>query len=208
MLSKLTSLLWRETTSSTLQPKGDRLRHYLPTAGRGLGKEFLDQDFNEARRVIDTNITGTLCLLQKVGSDMRARGRGCILIVGSIAGFIPGSYTAVYNGTKTFLNSFSFALRNELKDTGVIVICLMPGATETKFFERTGMMDMKVGQAEKDNAADVAKTGFDAMMRSDGDVVSGWKNKLQSAIANVTPPSVLAEKHRKMAEPDSAEQEQ
>ena len=77
----------------------------------------------------------------------------------------------------------------------------MPGATETEFFERADMLDTKVGQAEKDDPADVAKTGFDAMMRGDGDIVSGMKNKIQSAIANVTPSAMLAEQHRKMAEP-------
>jgi short-subunit dehydrogenase len=80
----------------------------------------------------------------------------------------------------------------------------MPGATETDFFERADMLDTKVGQSEKDDPADVARVGFDAMMRGDGDVVSGWKNKLQSAIANVTPAAVLAEQHRRMAEPGSA----
>ena len=117
---------------------------------------------------------------------------------------MPGSYSAVYNGTKAFLNSFSFALRNELKDTGVTVTCLMPGATETEFFERADMLDTKVGQQQKDDAADVAKAGFEAMMRGDGDIVTGWTNKLRSAIANVTPASVLAEQHRKMAEPGTA----
>jgi short-subunit dehydrogenase len=98
---------------------------------------------------------------------------------------------------------FSFALRAELKDTGVTVTCLLPGATETDFFERADMLDTKVGQSKKDDPADVARVGFDAMMRGDGDVVSGWKNKLQSAIANVTPAGVLAEQHRRMAEPGS-----
>ena len=137
---------------------------------------------------------------------MRTRKHGRILIVGSIAGFMPGSYTAVYNGTKAFLNSFSFALRNELKDTGVTVTCLMPGATETEFFERADMLDTKVGQQQKDDAADVAKAGFEAMMRGDGDIVTGWTNKLRSAVANVTPAGVLAEQHRKMAEPGSGDQ--
>ena len=85
------------------------------------------------------------------------------------------------------------------------VTCLMPGATETDFFERADMLDTKVGQGKKDDPADVARVGFDAMMRGDGDVVSGWKNKLQSAIANITPAGVLAEQHRHMAEPGSAE---
>jgi len=117
---------------------------------------------------------------------------------------MPGTYTAVYNGTKAFIDSFSFALRAELKDTGVTVTCLMPGATETDFFERADMLDTKVGHDPKDDPADVARAGFDAMMRGDGDVVSGWKNKLQTAMASVTPAGVLAEQHRKMAEPGSA----
>ncbi len=176
----------------------------LANAGHGLGKGFLDQDFQEARHVIDTNITGTIYLIQKVGRDMRSRGKGRMLVTGSIAGFLPGTFQAVYNGTKAFVDSFCFALRAELKDSGVTVTCLMPGATETDFFERADMLDTKVGAGKKDDPADVAKTGFDAMMRGDGDVVSGWKNKLQSAIANVTPAGMLAEQHRKMAEPGGA----
>jgi short-subunit dehydrogenase len=182
---------------------GRRVDALLANAGRGLGKAFLDQDFEDARYVLDTNVTGTIYLIHKVGRDMRTQGEGRILIVGSIAGFMPGTYQAVYNGTKAFLDSFSFALRAELKDTGVTVTCLMPGATETEFFERAGMMDTKVGQQKKDDPADVAKIGFDAMMKGDADVVSGWKNKVQTTIANVTPAEMLAEQHRKMAEPGS-----
>jgi len=100
--------------------------------------------------------------------------------------------------------AFSFALRAELKDSGVTVTCLMPGASETDFFERADLLDTKVGQAKKDDPADVARVGFDAMMPGYGDVISGWKNELQSAIANVTPAGILAEQHRKMAELGSA----
>jgi short-subunit dehydrogenase len=175
----------------------------LANAGHGLGHGFLDQDFDAVRHVIDTNITGTLYLLQKVGRDMRRRGQGRILITGSVAGFMPGTFQAVYSSTKAFLNSFSWALRNELQDTGVTVTCLMPGATETAFFARADMLDTQVGQAEKDDPAEVAKTGFAAMMQGEGDVVSGWKNKLQTTMANVTPASRLAEQHRKKAEPGS-----
>jgi short-subunit dehydrogenase len=178
----------------------------LANAGRGLGKGFLDQDFADIRKVVDTNITGTIYLVQKVGREMRARGQGRILITGSIAGFLPGTYQAVYNATKAFLDSFSFALRHELKDTGVSVTCLMPGATETDFFERADMLDTKVGTAKKDDPAMVAQKGFDAMMKGGGDVVTGWHNKLQTAIASVTPAGWLAEMHRKQAEPGSARQ--
>jgi short-subunit dehydrogenase len=115
---------------------------------------------------------------------------------------MPGSFQAVYNGTKAFLDSFSFALREELKDSGVTVTCLMPGPTETRFFERADMLDTPVGKQEKDDPAMVARVGYDAMLKGDGDVVSGMKNKLQAAMANVTPASVLASMHRKMAEPE------
>src|SRR4029450_12523170 len=98
--------------------------------GTGSEKAFRDQDFRDVRHVIDTNVTGTIYLIQKIARDMRTRGQGRILITGSIAGFMPGTYHAVYNGTKAFIDSFSFALRAELKDTGVTVTCLMPGATE------------------------------------------------------------------------------
>ncbi len=174
----------------------------LANAGHGLGGGFLDQDFEEITHVIDTNITGTLYLIHRIGNQMRARGIGRILITGSIAGFMPGAFQAVYNGTKAFIDSFSWALRNELKDTGVTVTCLMPGPTDTEFFERAGLMDTKVGQDQhKSDPAQVAKVGFKAMMAGEGDVVAGLKNKLQTAVASVTPSAVLAEQHRKMAEP-------
>jgi short-subunit dehydrogenase len=136
---------------------------------------------------------------------MRDAARGRILITGSIAGFIPGTYQAVYNGTKAFLDSFAFALRHELKGSGVSVTCLMPGATETDFFERADMLDTKIGAKKKDDPAMVARQGFDAMMKGQGDVVTGWMNKLQSAIALLTPSDMLAERHRKMAEPGTAQ---
>lgn len=83
---------------------------------------------------------------------MLRRNAGRILITGSIAGFTPGSFQAVYNASKAFLDSFSFALREELRDSGVTVTCLMPGVTETQFFRRADMMDTKVGTEKKDEA--------------------------------------------------------
>jgi uncharacterized protein len=132
---------------------------------------------------------------------MRKAGGGRILITGSIAGFMPGTFQAVYNGSKAFLDSFSFALRHELKDSGVSVTCLMPGATETEFFERAEMLDTKIGQQKKADAGDVAQQGFDAMMAGKGEVITGWDNKLRAAIAHIAPSDLLAEVHRGMAEP-------
>jgi short-subunit dehydrogenase len=121
----------------------------LANAGRGLGHGFLDQEPDDWRDVVETNITGTLDLIQRVGRDMRENNEGRILITGSIAGFIPGSYQAVYNASKAFLDSFAFALRNELKDTDVTVTCLMPGATETEFFDHADMRTRKSEPARK-----------------------------------------------------------
>jgi short-subunit dehydrogenase len=176
----------------------------LANAGRGLGRAFLDQSFEDIQRVIDTNVTGTLYLIHALGRRMRDQGEGRILITGSIAGFMPGTYQAVYNGTKALLDSFSFALRAELKDTGVTVTCLMPGETETEFFERADLMDTKVGTQKKQPADEVARRGFEAMLKGEADVVTGWTNKLRAAIANLTPNTLLAEQHRKMAEPGTA----
>ena len=175
-------------------------------AGIGLGHGFLDQDLNDALKVVDTNVTGTLALIHAVGRDMRAAGDGKILITSSIASMIPGAFQAVYNGTKAFLQSFSFAIRNELKDTGVTVTALLPGPTDTEFFSRADMLDTNVGSKgdKNDDPAMVAKAGYEALMKGEGDVVAGLKNKLQAATTRVTSDSVLAEMHRNMAEPGSA----
>ena len=170
-------------------------------AGHGLGEGFLDQAFADIAHVIGTNITGTTKLLHLVGRDMRARGSGRILLTGSIAGLMPGSFQAVYNASKAYVDSLSFALRNELKDTGVSVTVLMPGPTETDFFERAGMQDTVVGKADKMQADKVAEIGYRAMLRGDGDVVAGLMNKVQAATAAVLPQTALAEMHRKQAEP-------
>ena len=180
----------------------------LANAGHGLGKGFVDHEFADVQHVINTNITGTIDLVQQISRQMRARGKGKILITGSIAGFMPGTFQAVYNGTKAFIDSFSYALRNELKDTGVTVTCLMPGATDTEFFARADMLDTKVGaDDQKADPADVAKEGFDAMENGEGGVVAGLTNKLRVALSSIMPSAVMAQQHRKMAEPGSGRKE-
>lgn len=176
-------------------------------AGHGLGHAFLEQPVDQWRHVIDTNVTGTLYLLQQVLRQMVARDSGKILVTDSIAGFIPGTFNAVYNGTKAFVDNFTDALRNEIKEAkGVTLTTLMPGPVETEFFERANMGDTKVGaDPKKSHPADVARDGYEAVMSGKASIVSGWKNKVQQAVANVTPASVLAEQHRKMAEPGAAE---
>jgi short-subunit dehydrogenase len=175
-------------------------------AGHGLGHGFLDQAPGDWRHVIDTNIVGTLYLVQKVLKQMVARGEGKVMLTGSIAGFMPGTYQAVYNGTKAFIDSFADALRAELENEGhddITITNLMPGATETEFFDRAGMEGTSVGQAKKADPAKVAKDGWAHMMGGGGNIVSGWKNKIQAAAAHVLPHRVTAAMHKSMAEPGS-----
>lgn len=186
---------------------GRRIDVLVANAGVGTGGAFLDQDVATWRHSIDTNVTGTVYLIQRVLKDMVARNDGKLLVTGSIAGYIPGAFNAVYNATKAFVDNFTEALRNEIKESnGVTLTTLMPGATETPFFERAGMLDTKVGQAEKADAAKVARDGWGALNAGKGHIVSGLSNKLQVAAAGVVPQSVLAEQHRNMAEPGSAKE--
>jgi len=173
----------------------------MANAGHGLGGSFLAQDFEEVLHVINTNIVGTVHLIQHVARGMVARARGRILITGSVAGFMPGSFQAVYNGTKAFIDSFAIALRNELKGTEVSISCLMPGATDTEFFARADMLDTRVGQGRKADPAAVARLGFDAMLKGEADVVAGLKNKLEVALSKVMPSQAVAQMHRRLAEP-------
>jgi hypothetical protein len=126
--------------------------------------------------------------------------RGPALIVANHSGALP-----VYGGSKAFLDQFSLALRRELEPSGITVTCLMPGATDTEFFERADMLDTRIGRGDKDDPADVARAGFEAMMHGEAEVVTGWRNKLRAAIASVAPHRVLAEAHRRAAKPGSAE---
>ncbi|PAX07284.1 SDR family NAD(P)-dependent oxidoreductase [Sphingomonas lenta] len=191
-----------------LQAAGGRPIDVLcANAGHGLGGGFLDQDPTRWRHVVDTNVTGTVYLLQRALKEMVARNEGRVLVTGSIAGYLPGSFQAVYNGTKAFIDSFVAAIQDELKDSdGVTITNLMPGATETEFFDRADMEDTNVGTSKKDDPAKVAQDGWDAMMAGKKQIVSGWHNKLQTVMANVLPNALLAGQHRNMAEPGSGKE--
>jgi short-subunit dehydrogenase len=186
---------------------GRRIDLLCANAGHGLGGAFLDQSAADWRHVIDTNVTGTIYLLQHVLQRMVAQGEGKVLVTGSIAGWIPGSFSAVYNGTKAFIDNFTAALRNELQEhQGITITTLEPGPVETEFFRRAGMDDTKVGQDDnKSDPRDVAKDGWDAMTAGKDTIISGWKNKLQVAAAGILPQSVPAQQHRAMAEPGSGD---
>ena len=190
-----------------LKAAGDRPVDVLvANAGHGLGHSFLEQRPSDWMHVINTNVTGTLLLIQPVVQKMVERGEGRVLITGSIAGHMAGAFHAVYNGSKAFIDSFAAALGNEIKDSGVTVTCLKPGATETEFFHRADMDDTKVGQAKKDDPADVAKTGWKAMLKGEPSVIYGLKNKLQVGASELMTDATTAKMHRAQAEPGSGKE--
>jgi uncharacterized protein len=174
-------------------------------AGVGQGGDFArETDLRDELTIVDLNVRSTVHLAKRVLPDMVRRNDGKVLFTSSIASTMPGAFQAVYNASKSFVQSFAEALRNELKDTDVTVTALMPGPTDTEFFERADMMDTNVGQGKKDDPAKVAKQGFEALMKGKDHVVAGSvKNKAQAVANKVVPDTAKAEMHRKMAEPGS-----
>ena len=196
-----------EQTYAAIRETGRPVDALALNAGRGIGGDFTRQtDLDDELNVIAVNVTSTVHLAKRVLPDMVARGEGRVLFTSSVASMMPGTYQAVYNASKSFVQSFAEALRAELKDTGVSVTSLMPGPTDTQFFERAEMTDTRVGAGSKDDPAQVAEQGFKALMKGEEKVVAGsLKTKVQGAASKVMPDKAKAEMHRKMAEPGSAE---
>lgn len=175
-------------------------------AGHGeWGKFGEDSDLDQELDLIQLNCTGLVHLTKLVLPEMLERDRGKILFTGSIAGEAPGPYQAVYHASKAFVNSFAHALRNELKDTGVDITLLMPGATDTNFFNRAGMQDAKVLEGKLDDPEMVAQEAFKALQRGKDHVVTGAKNKVMTAGMKPMPETAKAEMTRKQNEPREGE---
>jgi short-subunit dehydrogenase len=197
-------VLYRRVTAA-----GRPLDAVALNAGIGAGGAFAtDTTLDDELRLIDLNVRSTVHLAKHVVRDMIDRDHGRILFTSSIASTMPGSYQAVYNASKSFVQSFALALRDELRDTAVTVTALMPGPTDTEFFERADMLDTRVGAGKKDDPADVARDGFEALMAGEERVVSAsLTTKLQGRESRLLPDSAKAAMHRKMAEPGSGDDE-
>ena len=163
-------------------------------AGQGVYGLFTDNELERELGIIHLNICATVILTKHFAKEMATRGEGKILNLGSVAGKLPGPWQAVYHATKAFVLSFTSAVREELKDTGVSLTALMPGVTDTDFFNKAGMNDSKAVQDKKAMAdpADVAKEGYDALMAGTDRVIAGVKNSLEVHAANLMPDSVVA----------------
>jgi short-subunit dehydrogenase len=174
-------------------------------AGVGIDGAFTQTDLKDELKVINLNIVSSVHLAKRVVEDMVDRGAGKVLFTSSIAALMPGPFYAVYAASKAFLRSFSQALRNELKDTGVSVTALMPGPTDTNFFQRAEMEDTKAGSNQKDDPAEVAKQGFEALMAGKDEIIAGsLLTKVEGAVSQVLPETLKSEVHRQLTKPGSA----
>lgn len=196
-----------ETLYNKIKETGRAVDAIAINAGVGVGGDFArETDLKDELNLINLNVVSSVHLAKRVVKDMVSRGEGRILFTSSIAALQPGPFEAVYAASKAFVHSFAESLRNELKDTGVTVTALMPGPTDTNFFHRADMDDTKVGADKKDDPADVAKQGFEALMSGKDDLIAGsLKTKLLGVVSKVLPDTVNAEQHRKLSEPGSAD---
>lgn len=162
-------------------------------AGIAAGGLFHENPLEDDLRVVDLNVRSTVHLAKLVVRDMVARGRGKVLVTASIAAKAPGPGHTTYAASKAFVHSFAEGIRVELKGTGVTVTSLMPGPTDTEFFNRSGMADTRIANGPKDDPADVAKDGFEALMAGKDHVVAGaWRNQVQAGLFTVTPDAAAA----------------
>lgn len=177
-----------------LQSQHIRIDVLVNNAGQGVYGEFEDTDIDRELDIINLNISSLVVLTKLFVKEMIERNSGKVLNLASVASKLPGPWQAVYHGTKAFVLSFTEAIREELKDTDITVTALMPGVTDTDFFNKADMLDSKAVQ-DKDamsDPADVAKDGYEALMAGKDKVISGMKNKLQVGMSNVLPDSTVA----------------
>ncbi|AZQ67573.1 SDR family NAD(P)-dependent oxidoreductase [Silicimonas algicola] len=176
---------------------------FFANVGRALGHAFHEQDWSQIRRRIELNVFQTTFLLHRVGAKMRDRGRGRILVTGSLGGFVPGPYDAVYNSTKAYLNSLCYALQDEWKDTPVSLTCLTPGPVETPIFtrRRNDLSDAPITGQSKADAGQVARAGYDGMMAGKRNVYPKLTTRLTAILSGIVPLSLMSKIHRRGAEP-------
>lgn len=182
---------------------GDRPVHlFCANAGRALGQAFADQEWSDIKRRIDLNVLQTTTMLHRMGRKMRDAGGGRILVTGSIGGYVPGPYDAVYNSTKAYLNSICYGLQDEWHDNDVTLTCLMPGATDTPIFHReeNDLDDAPISDLPKDDPDKVAEQAYEAVMSGQRGAVTGLHNRVITMLSGVVPDAILARIHRAGAE--------
>ncbi|GAB4029957.1 SDR family NAD(P)-dependent oxidoreductase [Spirosoma gilvum] len=185
-----------------IKARGIQIDALVNDAGQGQYGEFVDTDLNRELDIIQLNIGAYVAFTKFYLQEMVARNDGKILNVASIASKLPGPLQSVYHATKAFVLSFTEAIRNEVKETNVIITALLPGPTDTDFFRKAEMENAKiVKEGSLDDPAKVAKDGYEALLANEEKVVSGFKNKVQVAASNIIPDSMITENLHKQSEP-------
>jgi len=185
--------------------KGYDVDILVNNAGQGQFGEFSETQIHRELAIIQLNISSLVVLTKLFLQDMLKKGRGRILNLSSVSSKAPGPLNSVYHGTKAFVQSFTQAIATEVKDKGVTVTALLPGATDTDFFNKADMQRSKVVKEGKlEDAKKVAQEGYDALMRGDQMIVSGgFKNKMKVAMSNVLSDKSVSESTKKEQEPVS-----
>lgn len=184
---------------------GRRIEALLLNAGVGVSGNFIQTPLEDELRMIALNVNAVVHLAKRFAPEMVNARKGRILITASVVSTSPAPYLAVYGGTKAFDLSFAEALREELKDTGVTVTALQPGATDTEFFDRAEMDSTRVAHGKKDDPSAVAKRGFEAMMAGKDKVIAAsFKSKLEGIAGELLPETIKARMQAKETKPGSA----
>ena len=185
-----------------VKAKGIQIDALVNDAGQGQYGEFVETDINRELDIIQLNVGAYVTFTKLYLKEMVARGEGKILQVSSIGGELPGPLQSVYHGTKAFVTSFTEAVREEVKDTGVLITALLPGVTDTDFFNKADMNQSKlVAEGSKADPADVAKDGYEALLAGKDKIVSGFKNKVQVAVSNIIPDDLVAANMHQQGKP-------
>jgi short-subunit dehydrogenase len=192
-----------DTVIDLLDADGRRVSVAAINAGVGLGGELVGSDLDPHVRLVSLNVMSTVLLGKQVAERMVPHGDGRILFTSSIASQMPGPLNSTYAASKSFVQSFAEGMRDELRDSGVTVTALMPGPTDTQFFERAGMQDTRIDDGPKDSAEQVAREGLDAMFAGRDHVVTGSRNTIQVALAALLPDPLKARLHGRMNSTDS-----
>ncbi len=186
----------------TVKSRGIQVDVLVNNAGQGQYGEFVDTDINRELEIVDLNIGAYLVLTKCFLKEMVVRNSGKILMVSSIGGELPGPLQSVYHATKAFVSSFTEAIQNETKDTNVTITKLLPGVTDTDFFHKANMEEAKmIKEGSKDDPADVAKDGYEALMAGKLEIISGLKSKAMVAASKLMPDSMVAENMHQQAKP-------
>lgn len=185
-----------------IKAKGIQIAALVNNAGQGQYGEFVDTDINRELDIIQLNIGAYVTLTKLYLKEMVARNDGKMLFVSSIAGELPGPLQAVYHGTKAFVSSFVEAIQEETKDTNVTITALLPGLTDTGFFNKADMTQAKnVVEGNPASPADVANDGYKALLAGERKIVSGFMNKVQVNASNIIPDSLVAAKVHQESKP-------